>query len=246
VEETTSKLASRIQREVGKKKNEIAKSLPSRPSAVANHVAGEIADIGIGSVAVELAAPFQKGGVALDVSAEQRAYSEALSAAIAERTANLLETELTPVQRLNPERVKKVIGKAASESVDSIKANLKGETRRELEKAEANLVAAVGAEVEKLGQKDFSTSRDWVDPFVGLRLTSRLSERTFAILYGDIGGFGVGSEQTWQAFAGVGWQWTDQVTVEAGYRYLAIDYEEGELNMDIDLKGFALGLGYAF
>jgi opacity protein-like surface antigen len=97
-----------------------------------------------------------------------------------------------------------------------------------------------------VASQDQSTSLDWVDPFVGLRLTGKVSDRVFAMLYGDVGGFGVGSELTWQAFAGMGWKWTDTTTLEAGYRYLYIDYEDGGLDMELDLAGFVMGVGFQF
>jgi hypothetical protein len=247
-DQTVEAVETKVKREVQSKKGAIADSLPRvRPREVADRVAEEILDLGVGDpVAVEVASPFQSRGQSLDLAEEQRAYAEALQRAVAERAAGVIESELTPIERLDPDLVKRAIGKAASESVDTLKRNISSTARRELEQAEANLVAAVGAGVEQLGNEEFTSSTDWVDPFVGARLTSRLTEQAYGVIYGDIGGFGVGSELTWQAFAGLGWRLNPQVTMEAGYRYLAIDYEEGELDVNIDLKGFVLGVGYSF
>lgn len=246
-EQTTETLTASIKREVNSKKNQIADSLPrGRPGAVADHVADEIRDLRVGTVEVDLPVPFLADQRSVDIADEQRAYAEALQRAVAERAASVIESELSPIERQNPDLVKRAISKAASESVDQLKNNISSEARRELEKAEDNLVAAVGSNVNELGEEEFTSSTDWVDPFIGARLTSRLTDRAFSIVYGDIGGFGVGSELTWQVFAGLGWQINPRVTIEAGYRYLAIDYEDGELEADLDLKGFALGVGYSF
>ncbi len=247
-EQAANELETKVKREVQRKKNAIADSIPrGRPGEVAGRVEEGILDLGVGgAVSVEIDLPFQSGGQSVDIADEQRAYADAVQRAVAERAAEVIDTELSPIERQDPELVKRAISKAASESVDELKGNISSEARRALETAEANLVAAVGAGVEKLGEEEFSSTTDWVDPFVGARLTSRLTEKAYGVIYGDIGGFGVGSELTWQAFAGLGLRLSPQVTLETGYRYLAIDYEEGELDVNIDLKGFVLGVGYSF
>jgi opacity protein-like surface antigen len=60
----------------------------------------------------------------------------------------------------------------------------------------------------------------------------------------DIGGFGVGSDLTWQLFGGVGYQCTRNVEVEAGWRYLAIDYDDDGMVFDATVSGLILGLGF--
>jgi hypothetical protein len=44
---------------------------------------------------------------------------------------------------------------------------------------------------------------------------------------GDGGGFGVGSDLTWQAFPYFGWQFAKWGSLQAGYRWLYMDYETG-------------------
>ena len=46
----------------------------------------------------------------------------------------------------------------------------------------------------------------WVDPLVGARYIQPISDAWTFVLRGDIGGFGVGSEFSWQAVARVDWQ----------------------------------------
>ena len=47
-----------------------------------------------------------------------------------------------------------------------------------------------------------SGTLEWVDPFVGLRVRHELAPGRELQFLGDIGGFGVGSDLTWQLFAG--------------------------------------------
>ena len=46
-------------------------------------------------------------------------------------------------------------------------------------------------------------------------------------LRGDIGGFGAGSEFTWQVFPFVDWRFAKWGSLQAGYRWLYMDYETG-------------------
>ena len=47
-----------------------------------------------------------------------------------------------------------------------------------------------------------SGTLEWVDPFVGLRVRHQLSPGSELQFLGDVGGFGVGSDFTWQLFGG--------------------------------------------
>ena len=44
---------------------------------------------------------------------------------------------------------------------------------------------------------------------------------------GDIGGFGVGSDLTWQVFPYLDWRFAKWGSLQAGYRWLYMDYETG-------------------
>ena len=70
-------------------------------------------------------------------------------------------------------------------------------------------------------------SQSWTDPIVGLRWWWRFADRWSFIARGDIGGFGVGSDFTWQALALVDWKPFKHVSFAGGYRALYQDYEDG-------------------
>jgi hypothetical protein len=76
---------------------------------------------------------------------------------------------------------------------------------------------------------DVEGSKNWADPVVGARGTVSLSPKVFVAGRFDMGGFGVGSDFTGQAFGGVGFQVKPRVALVGGYRYLRVDYvsEEG-------------------
>jgi hypothetical protein len=72
-----------------------------------------------------------------------------------------------------------------------------------------------------------SGRQNWWDPVVGLNLTLPFARRFSFNVGGDIGGFGVGSDFTWQAFPYFNWQISETFSVQAGYRLINTDYESG-------------------
>jgi hypothetical protein len=89
-------------------------------------------------------------------------------------------------------------------------------------------------------------SKDWVDPFVGARATFDLTKRLELTLRGDVGGFGVGSEFTWNAIAGLGYRLSETTTLRAGYRILDVDFDHGSFSYDVRTAGPWLGFSWWF
>jgi hypothetical protein len=81
-----------------------------------------------------------------------------------------------------------------------------------------------------------SGNREWVDPIIGTNLTLPLSEKVALHLRGDIGGFGVGSDLTWQLYPRVSWRFHRHFSVDAGYRLLYMDYLDGGQANRFDLE----------
>jgi hypothetical protein len=71
----------------------------------------------------------------------------------------------------------------------------------------------------------------WIDPIVGLRLRHQFAPGSELTLSGDIGGFGAGSQFSWQALGAYRWAFakTNSATWSAllGYRALYVDYSKG-------------------
>jgi len=91
-----------------------------------------------------------------------------------------------------------------------------------------------------------SGKEDWVDPYIGVRIQHPVSDRWTLVGYADIGGFGVGSDFTWQAIAGVNYDFSKSVSAKLGYRYLGVDYDKGGFLYDMDSYGAYLGVGIRF
>ncbi|MGO8983901.1 MAG: hypothetical protein ACLPHI_16245 [Terriglobales bacterium] len=71
---------------------------------------------------------------------------------------------------------------------------------------------------------NFSRSQNWVDPLVGGRIEAALAPKVSAIIGGDVGGWGTGSQIEYQAFGFLGYKVKPNLTLQAGYRYLYFDY----------------------
>jgi hypothetical protein len=67
---------------------------------------------------------------------------------------------------------------------------------------------------------------DWIDPVVGLRVRHQFSLGQELQLRGDVGGFGVGSDFSWQLFGGYGFALGESWSGVIGYRALSVDYSE--------------------
>ena len=95
-----------------------------------------------------------------------------------------------------------------------------------------------------------SGTQDWWDPIVGANLSLPLGKQFSVNVRGDIGGFGVGSDLTWQAFSYVGWRFTKWGSLQLGYRWLYMDYETGsgtsQFKYDMLNQGPQVGLTIHF
>jgi hypothetical protein len=100
--------------------------------------------------------------------------------------------------------------------------------------------------------REWDRSDDWVEPFVGSRLTLNLTDRWTITLRGDVGGFDVdNSHFSWQAAGLVGYHWKledGELSLFAGYRALAQDYETTNFSWNMTTHGPLLGmaLNYTF
>ena len=73
-----------------------------------------------------------------------------------------------------------------------------------------------------------SVSKTWVDPIVATRIRAPLGGKMGLSLYGDIGGFGIGSDLTWQGIATVNYPISRKITLGAGWRYFKINYDDSD------------------
>jgi hypothetical protein len=127
--------------------------------------------------------------------------------------------------------------------------------------AEFDLKITKDVNLSNLGLKKrgkFAVARnsgtDWVDPIIGMRVTQEITPRDEITLMADIGGFGVGSQFSWEVFGGYSHSWalgrTCELALALGYRILSADYQQGsgtsQRGLDLTLHGPLAGLSLRF
>jgi hypothetical protein len=87
----------------------------------------------------------------------------------------------------------------------------------------------VQIEVERAMAFDHSGDLEWVDPFVGFRIRHDMGSAKELNFEGDVGGFGVGSQFSWQVVGTYGFDTSLLGTpfhAVVGYRALSVDYSQ--------------------
>jgi hypothetical protein len=92
----------------------------------------------------------------------------------------------------------------------------------------------------------FGMSETWVDPLVGVRAHFALTDRWFATVFADVGGFRAGSDLTWQIFGSLGYQIDERWSIQGGWRHVSIDKSIDGRDVEIDLSGPLLGFTVRF
>ncbi|HLW31100.1 MAG TPA: hypothetical protein VKX40_02480 [Aequorivita sp.] len=94
------------------------------------------------------------------------------------------------------------------------------------------------------------SNKTWLDPIIIARFHNPEGSKYLYQLRGDIGGFGLGSDFTWQMQAYVGYRISQLFQVSGGYRIIGIDYNNGNgedrFMYDVDTSGIVLRVGFNF
>ena len=99
-----------------------------------------------------------------------------------------------------------------------------------------------------IGSSAFDAKQDWADPIIGVRWVWKVTDQWRLAALGDIGGFGVGSDLTWQGAFTIDWKPYNWLSFRTGYRAIYFDYEDGaqgtpgHFNFDATIHGPLLGI----
>lgn len=88
--------------------------------------------------------------------------------------------------------------------------------------------------------------KTFVDPIVAFRVNTPIADRWSVLTYADVGGFGVGSDLTWQASVTANYQATDNLFLSFGYRHLYLDYQDGGTVFEGAMSGPLIGATWRF
>jgi len=115
-------------------------------------------------------------------------------------------------------------------------------------------VTGAGLEIDTENVGSIDDSKVLFDPFIGLRGEVGLVKWLSVKARGDIGGFDAfgnnSSQLTWQAAAAASFHFGSSCYLDAGYRWLSYDYDEGSgfdrFALDAILHGPFIELGFKF
>lgn len=95
-----------------------------------------------------------------------------------------------------------------------------------------------------------SISRTWVDPIIVMRATANIRDKWIFQFRGDIGGFGAGSDLTWQLQGFAGYNIAKWFRLSLGYKSFKINYDKGSgadrFMYNVNMFGPILKLGFHF
>lgn len=86
----------------------------------------------------------------------------------------------------------------------------------------------------------------WVDPIFGLRGEYQMSPKVLLNGSANIGGFGLGSDLQLDVQGAVSWEIGKASRFELGYRYLKVDFDDGDTVADLLITGPFVALAFQF
>jgi hypothetical protein len=105
---------------------------------------------------------------------------------------------------------------------------------------------AGGGIITQSGKK----SKTWFDPMLITRLTTPAGKKFIGQFRGEVGGFGIGSDFSWQVQALAGYRFSKLFDMTAGYRAIGLDYSSGEgantFVYDVITFGPVIRFGFSF
>lgn len=97
-----------------------------------------------------------------------------------------------------------------------------------------------------LGGISVAPEQNFVDPILALRVNTPIAENWSLLGVFDVGGFGAGSELTWQAAVIANYQASENLFLSVGYRHLYLDYRDGGTAFEGSMSGPLLGVTWRF
>lgn len=86
----------------------------------------------------------------------------------------------------------------------------------------------------------------WIDPIIGGTGIVDLGPKVFARGWAYVGGFGIASDIMADLYVGLGYQFTDRISASLGYRWVKVDYEDGDFLYDVRQEGVVTGMTFDF
>ena len=95
---------------------------------------------------------------------------------------------------------------------------------------------------------DAENSEFWVDPVIIARFSETINDTWQFQFRGDLGGFGIGSDFTWQLQGAIGYRFSKLFQTTIGYRIIGMDYDKGSganrFRYDMNTSGPMIKFGF--
>jgi hypothetical protein len=123
---------------------------------------------------------------------------------------------------------------------------LRAAAQARVDALKSRLTSDIASAIKSKVATSASLNERWLDPYIGFAARYNLSKAFYLTGKADIGGFGIGSEITWQGYGALGCQITRSIFMEAGYRYLYTVYNHGGFVYDVTQSGAQITAGIVF
>jgi hypothetical protein len=91
-----------------------------------------------------------------------------------------------------------------------------------------------------------SNKKTEVGPVIASRIRAPLGGRWGAAIYGDIGGFGVAADISWELLGTIQYDLSDRWRFSAGWRHFYARQDKGDFDIHLKLDGPILGATFSF
>lgn len=233
----------------------------ARYMSVKGELSLTLSDEGVEQVSSDLSAKVIDqilSGVKTKAAPVLEAKKNQLTSQIAAKASNVL-ADLKAIGQAHPgvgnaiknsERLRQAIRGATAARIDEQLAIVQNKAaaaraaaRRAVAKAEKALANEIERALRNTIPSELSGTKDWVDPFVGVRGYYHFTDDFYGVAKADIGGFGISSDLAWQVYAALGYKLSKSTTLELGYKYMAVDYTSDGFTNDVSTSGLFLSLG---
>lgn len=104
----------------------------------------------------------------------------------------------------------------------------------------------IDADVRVPGLASAQSKTSFLDPVIAMRWRYGFTPQWSSLVYVDAGGFGVGSDSTWQVLGTLNYQWRDNIYFSLGYRHLGVNYRSNGKRLDFSQSGPLFGATFQF
>jgi hypothetical protein len=91
-----------------------------------------------------------------------------------------------------------------------------------------------------------SIDEDWVDPLIGIRGFTEISDNFGLEGFATYGGWGVSSEELYDLWVAASWRFNQTFTASLGYRYFTDKFDGDRLEYEISFSGPLAGFAFHF